>query len=100
MSAHPSSRGGRSAVDFLEETVQLLRLTPTSTLMTYFLGSVPFVLGFLYFWTDMSRSTFAAERHPQGALLVALLFLWMKTWQAVFAALLHQQVTSGPGAAW
>lgn len=99
MSRTPASREGGGAVDFLEEAVHLLRRAPGS-LAAYYLGSLPFVVGFLYFWTDMSRSAFAEERHGQEALAVGLLFLWMKTWHAVFAGLLHEQVTGHAGPRW
>lgn len=100
MSPKSPTRSGGGAVDFLEETVHLLRLAPPSSLVVYYIGSVPFVVGFLYFWTDMSRSAFAEERHGRAALAIALLFLWMKTWQAVFAGMLHENVTGQADRPW
>jgi hypothetical protein len=76
---------GKSATELLEEAIHLLRASPPATLAAYYLGAVPFVLGLLYFWADMSRSAFASQRLAEGALAVAALFVWMKFWQAIFA---------------
>ena len=53
---------------------------------------MPFVLGFLYFWGDMSRSAFAREHCAVSALGLALLFVWMKCWQAVFTVKMREQI--------
>src|SRR5438093_1559439 len=87
------------ALELIEEAVHLLRLSPLPVLGSYYLGSLPFVLGFLYFWADMSRSSTAREHCASFALGVALLFLWMKTWQAVFARRLKAQITDRPAPA-
>jgi len=75
----------KPAVDLIDEATQLLRHSPVRLWLSYYLGSLPFVLGLLYFWSDMSRSALAADRLPGAALGLGLLFVWMKTWQAVFA---------------
>lgn len=77
-------RHSKSAILVLEEAVHFLRLAPIGLLFSYYVGSLPFVLGLLYFWADMSRSGTAAEHLAVGALGVALLFIWMKCWQAIF----------------
>jgi len=41
------------------------------------------VLSLLHFWSDMSRGAFAYDRIGGGSLMVGLLFVWMKCWQAV-----------------
>ena len=78
-------RSGRPALDLIEEAVHLLRTAPAAALSAYYLGSLPFVLGLLYFWADMSRSPFARQHVVEAALGVGLLFLWMKFWHALFA---------------
>jgi hypothetical protein len=88
------------ALELIDEAVHLLRRAPWSALGTYYLGSLPFGLGFLYFWADMSRGSGAREHLASGALQMALLFLWMKTWQAVFAGRLKAHITGRPVAAW
>jgi hypothetical protein len=74
----------KSSIELIEEATHLLRLAPSRVLVSYYLGTFPFVLGLLYFWSDMSRSAFAQTRLPEAALGMALLFAWTKTWQAVF----------------
>ena len=54
-----SGKRARGPFDLLEEATHLLRTAPAATLAVYYLGAVPFVLGLLYFWADMSRSPFA-----------------------------------------
>lgn len=76
---------GKGAFELIEEAFHLLRLAPASTLASYYLGALPFVLALLFFWSDMSRSAFAAQRLAGGAFGLSLLFFWMKTWQAIFA---------------
>ena len=75
----------KSAIRIIEESAHLLRSAPVSLLTGYYLGSVPFVLGLLYFWADMSRSAHANEHNAMAAAGLAILFVWMKFWQTVFA---------------
>jgi len=89
----PKSREkGVGAVELLEQATALLRSTPLATLACYYLGTLPFLLGLLWFWADMSRSADAHLRLAGGALALALLFVWMKVWQARFAGLLLTQL--------
>ena len=91
-----SRQQGKAAFDIIEESTHLLRTAPAATLAAYYLGSIPSVLGLLYFWADMSRSPFA-DQHLAGASLAAgLLFLWMKFWQAIFASHLRAQIAVEP----
>ncbi len=85
-------REGPGALALIEEAVHRLRTAPLGTWATYHLGALPFVLGWLYFWTDMSRNPFASRHVMAAALGMGLLFLWMKFWQAVFALKLRAQV--------
>ena len=85
---------GRGALDIIEEAFHLLRLASLPTLLAYYLGAVPFVLGVLYFWSDMSRGAFADERLVPETVGVALLFFWLKTWQAIFARRLRAQIVA------
>jgi hypothetical protein len=84
------------AIELIEQAIHQLRAAPPATLASYYLGTLPFVLGLLFFWADMSRSAFA-EQHLAGAALgVAALFLWMKFWQAVFARNLRASFAGEP----
>ena len=90
---------GRGSLEIIEEAVHLLRMSPGSTLALYYIGALPFVLGLLYFWADMSRSSTARDHCASFALGVSLLFLWMKTWQAVFARRFKARITDRPAPA-
>ena len=83
----------KSALRIIEETVHLLRSGPGLLLSVYYLGSVPFVLGFLYFWADMSRSPNANEYSAAASLGLAVLFVWMKVWQSIFALRVHDRIS-------
>jgi hypothetical protein len=80
-----SSVPGAGAIDLLEEAAHLLRGAPAGLYGLYALGTLPCVLAFLFFWADMSRGAYAREHAEIAAAGMALLFLWMKCWQAVFA---------------
>ncbi len=75
----------RPTLDLMEEAVELLRSTPLHVFGWYLLGTLPFLIGLLYFWTDMSWSALAYQHRAEASLGVALLFVWMKCAQAVFA---------------
>ena len=90
----------RSALGLIEEATQLLRLAPASVLASYYIGTLPFTLGTLYFWTDMSQGAFARERLAGAAVGLALLFCWMKAWQMVFATQLRARITGFPNEPW
>lgn len=89
-------RAEKSAIDLVEEAFHLLRRSSFVTLSCYYIGSMPFVLALLYFWTDMSRSAYAEERCAETAFGLALLFVWMKVWQAVFAQRLKESLQHVP----
>jgi hypothetical protein len=74
----------KSAFEITDEAVHLLRLLPVSVLSAYYIGTLPFVLGFLYFWGEMSQSALAEEYCSIFSLGLALLFVWMKVWQVFF----------------
>ena len=59
---------GRPALDLIEEAVHLLRTAPAGALAAYYLGALPFVLGLLFFWADMSTSAFARRHVAEAAL--------------------------------
>ena len=75
----------RSGIDLAEEALYLLRHSPAPIVFSYLIGSIPFVHGLLYFWTDMSRSPVAAKHVGQAAFGMAALYVWMKLWHSVFS---------------
>jgi hypothetical protein len=90
----------RPALEIVEEAFHLVRHGSTAALTAYYLGSLPFVLAALFFWSDMAHSAFASERLTLGSLGLTFLFLWMKTWQGVAAQLWMAGVNGKPGPAW
>ncbi len=100
MKRDASEQKAKGPIDLVEEAFHLLRLAPGNILACYYLGSLPFVLGLLYFWSDMSRSAFAEQRLIPGALGLTLLFFWMKLWQAVFAQQLLARLCGDPAPRW
>jgi len=76
---------GPSGFDILEAVFHLLRRTPLRALACYYIGTLPFWLSLLYFWADMSKSAVAYTQLAREALLLALLFVWMKAWQVEYA---------------
>lgn len=91
---------GKGALELVEEAFHLLRVSPASDLLHYYTGSLPFILGLLFFWADMSRSALAAQRVGTAALGLALLFLWMKAWQSLFAHRLLARLCGQPVPRW
>ncbi len=87
-------REGKSALELAEEATHLLRGAPPSAFAAYYLGALPFALGFLYFWVDMARSPFAYQHLTGAALAVAALFLFMKFWHSVFARILRSSLSN------
>jgi hypothetical protein len=72
------------ALDLVEEAMHLLRRKNSYALAEYYLGSLPFILSLLYFWSDMSRNPMAAWYCGPSSAGVALTFIWMKLWHARF----------------
>jgi hypothetical protein len=100
MSRKARRRAGPPALELIETAVQLLRTAPAGVLLAYYAGSIPCVLGVLYFWADMSRGAFARDHLIEASLSTALLYVWMKCWQTVFASKLHAHLISEPEAPW
>ena len=92
-------RDGKSAVDILEEGVHLLR-TNASLLVPYYFGSLPFILGLLYFWTDMSTGADSWRHCAEGSWGLTLLFIWMKTWQSLYTRRLFGRVRGETSPGW
>lgn len=90
----------KSAIFLLEESVHVLRQAPLFLLTIYYIGALPFILGLFYFWADMSHSADAYSYHAAASLGVALLYIWMKCCQAVFAARVKTVVSGKPLTRW
>ncbi len=83
-------------VALFEEAFHLLRSAPPASWLGYCLGTFPFVLAFLYFWSDMARGLDAQSRCAPEALGLAVLFVWMGTWQSWVGAGLLAQLHGRP----
>jgi len=81
----------------LEEAFCLLRSTPLQTHAYYYIGTVPFLLAFLFFCSDMTRSPGAASQMLQGALWLTLLYFWKAVWQALYGCQLLGELRQGGG---
>ena len=79
------TESGTGTLELTEEVFHVLRAAPLRLLAPYYIGALPFVMGLVLFWADMSMSAFAYRRAAPGALLLSLLFVWMKAWQNVYA---------------
>jgi len=91
---------GKGGLDLVEEAAQLFRAAPPRTLATYYAGTIPFLLGFLYFVVDMSQSPFAGQHLAEASLAVSALFFWMKLCQALFTARIRAQLALKPPPQW
>jgi hypothetical protein len=100
MPENPTQKHQRSAIRLVEEAVHLLRTSPGMLLSVYYIGGVPFVLGLLYFWADMSRSADAYRHSASAAFGLAMLFVWMKFWQAVYMVQIRARVFDEARSGW
>jgi hypothetical protein len=91
---------GKGGLDLVEEAAHLFRAAPSRTLATYYAGAIPFLLGFLYFLVDMSRSPFAEQHVAEASFAVSALFFWMKLCQASFTARMRAQIALKPPPSW
>src|SRR5713226_6356882 len=96
MKAAHHRQPAQSALELIEQAIHLLRAAPSIVFAIYYAGALPFVLGLLYFWTDMGRSPFADQHLAGAALGLSVLFLWMKFCQALFARRLSALLSGQP----
>ncbi|HEX7251660.1 MAG TPA: DUF4129 domain-containing protein [Thermoanaerobaculia bacterium] len=93
-------RKPKNAVDLIDESFHDLRRASSAGLAAYAVGAVPFLLGLLYFWTDMSASAFAGAHVAESSLGLALLYVGLKLGQTVFASRLRESVAGEAHARW
>jgi hypothetical protein len=91
---------GMPALEIIEESVHLLRTSPFYVLGAYYVGALPFILALLYFWVDMSQGAYSEYRSVGGALVLVVLFVWMKTWQSVFGSLIRARLCDDSPPPW
>ncbi|MEQ1839677.1 MAG: hypothetical protein ABL994_04640, partial [Verrucomicrobiales bacterium] len=88
-------RSETGALQILEEAFHLVRSLEVRHFWTFYLGAVPFALGFLYFTADMSRSSLAERDAAFAALVMVALYFWMRYCQAKFCAGLWDALNPG-----
>jgi hypothetical protein len=98
--AKVKTRRQQGAIELYEEAVYLLRRAPAPVIAAYYVGSLPFILGLLFFWADMSGNAFAYDHCAPASLGLALLFFWMMYWQAVFVRQLRSELSGAPRPNW
>src|SRR5689334_9480906 len=89
-----------SPVSLLEDAAHLLRSAPLDTLVCHWIGSVPFAVTLLIFWNNATHPPLADLACAAQALAVALLYLWMNCWRAVFAGSLHGDLSGAADRPW
>jgi hypothetical protein len=90
----------KGAIDLVEEAFHLLRQAPATAWAACLAGTLPFALGLLFFWSEMSQSGYAWRHEPAAVLGMTLLFFWLKGWQTVFARKLLEQFIHREGVPW
>ena len=85
----------RSALQIVEEGFHLLRTIDVSYYVWFYLGAVPFAVGLRFFTADQSRSSLAEQSAPGAAMLMALLYFWMRFCQARFCGGLWETISPG-----
>jgi hypothetical protein len=89
-----------SPVALVEEAVHLVRGASAATLAVYYVGTVPFVLGLLFFWAHTTWFQPSPEQVAWGALGLVGLFTGMKVAQAEFCARLMASRLGAPPELW
>lgn len=90
----------RQALPLLEEAFTLLRHAPPRIWACNLVGTGPFILGLVWFWSTMSHQPPARAPALAWALMLTLLHLWMRLWQSRFAALLLDRRGGHEAAIW
>ena len=82
-----------SGFQLVEDIFNTAKCLPMGTWVLYYAFTFPFVLGLLYFWSDMSNHAFANTRLPAGATFLTFLFLMAKTGHALFSRQVTMQIS-------
>ncbi|MBU2430749.1 MAG: Dyp-type peroxidase, partial [Proteobacteria bacterium] len=88
------------ALDIIEQAFYLLKKMPAQILFLYYLGTMPFIVGILYFFNDMSKNAFAGQYCLSASLGLVFLFVWCKFWQAAFCTRTYWFIGEYPKRAW
>ncbi len=86
-------KAGNGGLQTAGAALNVFGALPLETHALYYVGTLPFVVAFLYFWFDMSQSACAGERLVLWALILPLLFVWMKCWHSVYVNAVWQRIS-------
>ncbi len=75
----------RTGLELIDEAISIVRASIGGGYLYYLIGTLPFLVGWVFFWLEMLRSSFALEYAGPLSMGMALLFFWMKTWQALYS---------------
>jgi len=92
--------GELSAFDLIEDAIHLARDTAWQSWLVYYLGTIPFVIGFLFFWSDMSESAFAQDHLFGGSFLLAVGFVFLKCCQSATMSAMRAQLAGTDPEPW
>ncbi len=87
---HSRSFASRHALDLVEEALTLLRRMPLASLASGFVGSLPFTFVLLLYLLNLVHNPRASEELAGYSASLALLYIWLRIWQSVFAAEIWQ----------
>jgi hypothetical protein len=86
--------------DLVETAFHQLRHCSWSILGVYMMGTAPYVMALAWFINDMAHHPRADARCAPAAFVVAMLWMWCKTWQAGFVAALREKIRGAPPQPW
>jgi hypothetical protein len=81
------------AIEIVEEAIHVLRGAGARALALIWTGAIPFALGVLLFWRDITHYSRNAKLCAWESLLLVILLLWMNVWRGIFATAIHAQLT-------
>jgi len=81
-----------SAFELITESFILIKNLPILQIGSYYIGTMPFMIVFLFFWATMSFNPDGINQLGLYSIILVILFIWMKTWQAIFTQNLKKQI--------
>ena len=87
-------------VTLVEEATHLLRRASLETLLCHWIGSVPFAVALLVFWTQLTHPPLSDAACAAESLGLALLLVWMNCWRSVFTGRLYRDLSGAVDTPW
>jgi len=91
-----NKQNSESAIDILEESLQLLRINFLELLPGYLIGTLPFALALIYFFNDMSKLSGDKFYLTKSVLFLTILFFWKNYFQAVYCRKIMNKLCKTP----